>query len=201
METLSERYDRISLVGFSLGGNVILKYMGESPSRIPQSVCSVAAFSVPCELETSADCLAESRNSFYMRRFIKLLGQKLTEKQKMYPKYRYSKEHLGMRSFHEFDETYTAPLNGFRDARDYWKRSSCLRYLNRIDRPALLVNARNDPFLSEACFPAEISRSSPFLYLEIPDAGGHCGFPGGRASKGYWHECRALSFFEEMQKK
>lgn len=194
---LSKRFDPISLVGFSLGGNVVLKYMGEDPARVPFSVRSVAAFSVPCDLSGSADCLSEPRNSFYMKRFIRLLCAKLNEKENRYPGFRYPKGCLRMQSFHEFDGTYTAPLNGFRDAFDYWNQSSCNRYLDRIDRPALLVNARNDPFLSDSCFPKEAARSHPFFHLEIPAEGGHCGFPGGRTVEGYWHERRALSFFEE----
>mgnify|MGYP001160926513 FL=1 len=195
LDQVSARYDRISLVGFSLGGNVLLKYLGEDSARIPKSVRSAAAFSVPCDLAGAADCLAESRNAFYMKRFIKLLGAKLREKEKKYQEYEYEEGYSEMKSFHEFDNVYTARLNGFRDAIDYWSQSSCKQYLNRLDRPALLVNARNDPFLSDSCFPREIAQSSSLLHLEIPASGGHCGFPGRKAPEGYWHERRALSFF------
>lgn len=200
LDEASKRYSQISLVGFSLGGNVLLKYLGEDPARIPGSICSAAAFSVPCDLEGAADCLAGSENAFYMKRFIKLLGTKLKEKEEMYPEYVYDKGYAEMKSFHEFDEVYTARLNGFRDAKDYWSQSSCHQYLDRIDRPVLLINAQNDPFLSESCFPVEPARSNRFLHLKIPESGGHCGFPGNRSPEGYWHERRALSFFAENEK-
>ncbi len=197
VEAVCQRFETVNLAGFSLGGNVLLKYLGEDPSRVPQAVTAVATFSVPCDLASSADRLAEPGNAFYMKRFIRLLGAKLREKEKLYPRYRYEKAYLGMKSFHEFDEFYTAPLNGFRDAADYWNQSSSLRYLDRIERPTLLVNAQNDPFLSEACYPSALARSSPHFHLEVPAAGGHCGFPGRGSPLGYWHELRALAFFKE----
>lgn len=197
LDAVGRRYNRVALVGFSLGGNVLLKYLGECPERVPQSVKAAAAFSVPCDLASSAECLAEKRNAFYMKRFIRMLGAKLKAKERVYPQFRYESGYARMKSFREFDGFYTAPLNGFRDADDYWKQSSCRQYLSEIDRPALLVNAKNDPFLSKVCYPTEVARSSPFLHLEIPDEGGHCGFPGNSDATGYWHERRAISFFDE----
>ncbi len=199
VDQVSTRYNRVYLVGFSLGGNVVLKYLGEDPSRVPSQVRSVAAFSVPCDLAGAADCLADPRNSFYMKRFISLLGAKLREKEAVYPQYVYEKGYSEMNSFHEFDNLYTARLNGFRDANDYWSQSSCKQYLDRLDRPALLVNAKNDPFLSGSCFPIEAAQSSSLFHLEVPKSGGHCGFPGRRMWKGCWHERRVLSFFAEQE--
>jgi len=197
LDTVCRRYDQVVVVGFSLGGNVLLKYLGECRARVPQSVKAAAALSVPCDLASSAECLAGKRNSFYMNRFIRLLGAKLKEKEAVYPDYRYEKGYARMKSFHEFDGVYTAPLNGFRDADDYWRQSSCRQYLSEIDRPTLLVNAKNDPFLSRACYPVDEARSSPTFHLEIPEEGGHCGFPGDSDAAGYWHERRLLSFFRE----
>ncbi len=201
LDQISRRYDRVSLVGFSLGGNVLLKYLGEDAANVPKSVCSAVALSVPCDLAGAADCLAEPRNAFYMKRFIKLLGAKLKEKEGMYPEYIYDKDYAKMKSFHEFDEVYTARLNGFRDANDYWSQSSCGQYLSRLDRPALLINAKNDPFLSDSCFPTETARASSCFYLEIPETGGHCGFPGSKAPEGYWHERRTMAFIQEYEKR
>lgn len=196
LDELSLRYEWIGLVGFSLGGNVVLKYLGERASKLPSSVRVAVAFSTPCDLRTSADCLAKLGNAFYMRRFIKLLCGKLRDKEKAYPKYRYEKGCRKMRTFREFDGAYTAPLNGFRDAEDYWRQCSSRYYLEGIERPALLINTRNDPFLSEECYPVEIAQRHRFLHLEMPGSGGHCGFPGNRHRDGYWHERRALEFFQ-----
>ncbi len=195
VETLARRFEAIYLVGFSLGGNAALKYLGEDSSRVPDAVRGAVAFSVPCHLASAADCLAEPRNRFYMKRFIRMLCAKLEQKSNRYPKYVYEPGCCAMQSFHEFDEVYTAPLNGFDNAQHYWTESSCIRYLDRIDRPALLINARNDPFLSSACFPIEIAQVSDRFFLEMPRSGGHCGFPGARSRDGCWHERRALSFF------
>lgn len=196
LKRASERFDDVFVVGFSLGGNVALKYLGESGASLPDAVRAAAVFSVPCDLEGASDRLAERGNAFYMKRFIRLLLAKLREKEALYPEYRYECSHSEMKTFHDFDGTVTAPLNGFRDALDYWTQSSCARYLGGIDRPALLVNARNDPFLSEDCFPVAAARASEWLHLEIPESGGHCGFPGKVNGSGYWHELRALAFFE-----
>ncbi|MGY8693971.1 MAG: YheT family hydrolase, partial [Verrucomicrobiia bacterium] len=196
LDRASERYGEVYVVGFSLGGNVALKYFGEAASRLPESVRAVAAFSVPCELKGASDRLTERSNRFYMKRFIRLLCSKLRDKEKLYPKFNYEVGCSEMKTFYDFDGTYTAPLNGFRDAVDYWTQSSCTHFLNEIDRPALLVNAVNDPFLSKDCYPIEIAGTSKWLHLETPENGGHCGFPGKRGSGGYWHELRALAFFE-----
>ena len=196
MNRVAERYGEVYVVGFSLGGNVALKYFGETSSCLPKPVRAVAAFSVPCELQGGSDSLAESGNRFYMKRFARLLCSKLRDKEDLYPEFSYANSCLEMKTFYDFDGTYTAPLNGFCDAVDYWTQSSCTRSLDRIDRPALLVNAKNDPFLSEACYPVEIARESKWLHLEIPEGGGHCGFPGKASPAGYWHELRALTFFE-----
>jgi predicted alpha/beta-fold hydrolase len=97
----------------------------------------------------------------------------------------------GVETFREFDERFTAPLHGFRDAEDYWERSSCLPFLSEIDRPCLLVNAANDPFLGPGCYPREVAAGSAVFHLEVPETGGHVGFPGG---DGGWMERRALEF-------
>ena len=197
LNSLNQRYEWIGLAGFSLGGNVVLKYLGERGSKLPSAVKTAVAFSTPCDLRTSADRLARSENAFYMKRFIKLLCSKLKEKEKKYPEYEYKRECSELRTFKEFDDIYTAPLNGFRDAEDYWRQCSSRFYLNGIERPSLLINARNDPFLSEECYPEEEANTHDFLYLETPNSGGHCGFPGDHHRTGYWHERRALEFFRQ----
>ena len=99
-----------------------------------------------------------------------------------------------MLTFREFDGAYTAPLNGFASAEDYWTRASSKPVLGNIAVPALLVNARNDPFLPPECFPEEVARESEYFYLEAPAEGGHVGFvPIGRRDQ-YWSETRAVEF-------
>lgn len=197
-ETLAKRFDAIYLVGFSLGGNIALKYLGEFSSKAPEAVRAAVAYSVPCDLTGAAERLASADNEFYMKRFIRMLCSKLREKSQLYPEYKYEKGCSRMITFHDFDGAYTAPLNGFEDAADYWTQCSSLRYLEGIDRPALLINAGNDPFLSASCYPYEVARASKRFFLEVPQSGGHCGFPGRSRREGYWHERRALEFFESV---
>jgi len=99
------------------------------------------------------------------------------------------------RTFRDFDDTFTAPLHGFRDAEDYWARCSAIGFIHAIQVPTLLLNAQDDPFLTSECFPTELAKSHPHLFLEAPTKGGHVGFVGrGSHRKRYWAEQRVVDF-------
>lgn len=183
---------RIDLVGFSLGGNMTLKYLGErSPSpRIHRAV----AFSVPCDLACSSARLGEALNWPYMERFLRSLRAKIREKHGRFPGLIDIAGIGQVRNFQQFDDRYTAPLHGFRDASDYWARSSSRQFLPHIPIPSLLVNAANDPFLGPGCFPRDEAVASELFHLEIPEDGGHCGFSSGDRES--WTEQRAAEFLE-----
>ncbi|MDQ8196584.1 alpha/beta fold hydrolase [Pelagicoccus enzymogenes] len=191
---LATRYRRIFLFGFSLGGNVVLKYMGENLGAVSSAVAGAVAVSAPVDLQGSALQIGGPGNRFYMKRFIRLLSQKVEAKAQVYPEELDATGVRELKSFQEFDGRYTAPLNGFASAQDYWRKCSALNWLQDIAVPSLLINARNDPFLSDACFPKEIARTSPALYSVFPDRGGHLGFPGKRRLGCAWHEEVALEF-------
>lgn len=191
---LETGYGRLLLVGFSLGGNQTLKYLGENPARVPEAVAGAAVFSVPCDLAASAGVLDRPGNFLYRQYFFKGLRHKIRLKNSLYPEL-YPLDGLGtVRTFAEFDNRYTAPVHGFSSAEDYWKKASSLPCLKNIAVPTLLVNARNDPFLSSACFPVEQARQHHFLTLEIPRSGGHVGFSSA-GNAPYWSEQRAVEFF------
>lgn len=192
------RYDSIALIGFSLGGNITLKYLGERGTDLDPAIAGGIAFSVPCDLRSSAMRLAHPANSIYMRRFLATLRQKVREKMKLMPGSLHDAGLDDISTFQEFDDAYTAPLHGFRDAEDYWHQCSSRRYLEGIRLPALLVNAKDDPFLAPECFPVKEARSSPYLFLEIPSSGGHVGFLGRDATNRYWMEARAVAFLSEI---
>ncbi|WP_430461973.1 YheT family hydrolase [Thalassolituus sp. LLYu03] len=194
LHALTRGYRAIHLVGYSMGGNLSLVYTGREAHLLPEAVKSVAAFSVPCDLRSSAFQLAKWQNRIFMWRFLKDLRVKMADKAQRFPGRVTLKGYDDMSSFQEFDDRYTAPLHGFRDAEDYWHQSSSLRYLHQIRIPALLVNARNDPFLSPACFPVDIARQHPSLTLEMPDSGGHVGFIRRTPDQTYWMEQRAMAF-------
>lgn len=191
-------YESVLLVGFSMGGNQTLKYLGENPDRVPSRVRGAAAFSVPCHLPGAAVVLDKPGNAIYMRHFMRTLHKKVRQKHASFPEL-YPLDGLErVRTFAEFDSRYTAPVHGFASAADYWERSACLPHLGGIRVPALLVNAKNDPFLSERCYPVAEAGRNPALTLEMPEQGGHVGFcsPLGRGA--YWSEERAAGFFRAL---
>ena len=191
-------YERIALVGFSMGGNQILKYLGENPDRSPPQLVAAVAFSVPCHLPGSAAVLDQPGNAVYMRYFLQSLRKKVRQKHAVYPKLYPLGGLEAIHTFAEFDGQYTAPIHGFASARDYWEKAACLPHLPHIARPSLLVNARNDPFLSAGCYPVDTARQSRFLFLEMPDNGGHVGFTSRLGEAAYWSETRAVEFFKQF---
>jgi len=193
------RYQRVALVGFSLGGNMTLKYLGDLAGAVDARIAGAVAFSVPCDLASSSLQLEKMINRIYMRRFLIQLRRKIREKILRFPGELGEEGLDAMRTFREFDGAYTAPLHGFRSAEDYWERASSRPVLSRIAAPALLVNARNDPFLAPPCFPEEEARGSSFFHLEIPRSGGHAGFVSFNARNEYWSESRAVEFLEGLE--
>ena len=192
IEHVSAEYRNIVLVGFSIGGNLTLKYLGDHGAAIHPSIKGAVAFSVPCDLASSARILESRMNSIYMNHFLRDLRRKIREKAATFPE-GISTEGLDhIRTFREFDGTYTAPLNGFLSAEDYWAKASSKPSLPGITVQTLLVNALNDPFLGPECFPREESESHPHLHLELPKSGGHLGFL--TLGKEYWSETRAVEF-------
>lgn len=189
-------HSRIALVGFSLGGNMTLKYLSD-PDLHPH-VTGAVAFSVPCDLASSALKLESLANRIYMRRFLRSLRKKIRGKTRQFPGQIHDAGLDVMRTFREFDGAYTAPMHGFASADDYWTRASCEPGLSRISLPALLVNAQDDPFLPSACFPTAAASSSRYFHLETPARGGHVGFISFNAEKEYWSERRAAEFLEGL---
>lgn len=191
-------YRRVALVGFSLGGNLALKYVGERGAAVDERIAGVAAFSAPCDLRAGAESLARLSTRIYMGRFIASLGAKMREKAARFPGAVDLEPLRGMRTFHEFDDRYTAPLHGFSGAADYWEQCSSVRYLDSVRVPALLVSALNDPFLAGRCYPVAEAERNPCITLEMPRSGGHIGFIACGGGGTYWSERRALAFFESL---
>ncbi|MBI1839537.1 MAG: alpha/beta fold hydrolase [Verrucomicrobia bacterium] len=190
-------YESVAAAGFSLGGNVALKLAGELGQAAPSWLIGVAGISVPCDLHGASEAMASRSNRLYMRRFLVDLHAKIRAKQPRFPEQLEDSGYDRLRTFRDFDDRYTAPLHGFRDAEDYWARSSSLRVMPAIRCPALLLNALDDPFLAPSCFPSDLARGHAWLSAEFPDHGGHVGFVGGGALRGEYHsERRAAEFLE-----
>nr|WP_114781375.1 alpha/beta fold hydrolase [Botryobacter ruber] len=188
-------YSTVYLVGFSAGGNISLKYLGEAPELVPQQVKRAAVFSVPIDLKSSAKKISK----IYTRRFLKSLEQKLAQKKKLYPEALDLSDYNLMWSFLEFDNRFTAPIHGFASADDYYARSSSKQFLPKIKVPTLLVNALNDPFLAKECFPVSAAEQNPHFYFEAPAGGGHVGFAEDFRNDLYYSEARALKFLLEEE--
>jgi len=190
-----KNYPEIFLTGFSAGGNVTLKYLGENAARVPSQVQRAAVFSVPTDLKASSVHISRWQNKIYLRRFMNSLREKMRVKDAHLPGQLDLTELHQLRDFPQFDDRYTAPLHGFASADDYYEQSASGRYLAGIRLPTLLVNALNDPFLPASCFPREAAAASPCFFLETPAGGGHVGFNEGGPAGTYYSERRAIDFF------
>jgi hypothetical protein len=191
------RYQNIALVGFSLGGNVLLKYLGEDEQQVPPEIVGGVAFSVPCDILHSNVEIDRWFNRHYLWKFLISLNQKMREKAARFPQQVPLPRRMP-RNFKEFDDQFTAPIHGFKDAVDYWTSSGSIRFLPTLCRPALMVNALDDTFLSKQCYPYAIARQHPALFLETPPTGGHVGFVEPNKDNIYWAERRAYAFIQQL---
>jgi predicted alpha/beta-fold hydrolase len=192
---LAQGYGTVGLAGFSMGGNLTLLYLAEQSEQIDSRICGGIAFSVPCDLAGSADTLARPSRKIYMQRFLRDLQVKMEEKSRKFPDLIDTTGFDTIQTFHEFDDRFTAPLHGFANAQDYWRNCSALWRLKDIRVPALMVNARDDPFLSDRCFPIEPAVLGSHTRVEFPKWGGHVGFVESAADGLYWSERRAVRYF------
>lgn len=186
----------IDLIGFSLGGNLTLKYLGERAADLSPRLHRAVAFSVPCDLACASRQLALRSNWLYMERFMRAMRAKIREKQRRFPDQLDLTGLQRIRTFEQFDDRFTAPIHGFRDAADYWARNSSRPFLPAIRVPTLLVNAQNDPFLGPDCYPREEAENSEFFHFKAPASGGHVGFPNCRNGGESWAETRAAQFLQ-----
>ncbi len=167
--------------------------MGEAPPH--DSVMAAVAISAPVDLAASARMLDQRwSNRIYLRRFIDSLVSKVEAKALHFPDQIDARGSRALRTFQEFDDRYTSRLHGFRDAADYWQRSSARQFLLQITQPTLLLNARNDPFLAPECFPYQEAEKNPCLFLETPQSGGHLGFLDYQGGLRPWFEERVTGF-------
>lgn len=187
-------YKSIALVGFSMGGNVIVKYLGEQNEKHSAPICAAAVFSVPCDLDASCTQLDRPKNYIYLKRFLKMLHRGIRAKMKMFPDKLNDDSFATIRKLRDYDNLYTAPIHGFASAEDYYRKSSCLYYISGLTLPTLMVNALDDPFLAPSCYPRDMAQAHSDFFLETPASGGHVGFIEWNKNNRYWHESRAVEF-------
>jgi len=192
----STRTSPIYAAGVSLGGNALLKWLGEQGAAARHVVTRAAAVSAPVDLAAAGDALGRSFNMIYTRNFLKTMKAKTLAKLRRYPALCDRRRMLAARTLREFDDLVTAPLHGFRNVDDYYARASSKPFLKTIAAPTLVLNARNDPFLPARFLPTA-QDVSVNVQLETPATGGHVGFVRGPFPGNItWLPQHLLQFFE-----
>lgn len=191
---------RLGAVGVSLGGNVLVKWLGEQGEAVPRQLAGAVGISVPFDLAACARVLDRGlRRAVYTANFMRTMRRKALAKARAHPGFVDVAAVRRARTFAEYDDAVTAPLHGFADARDYWRRASSGPYLRRLRRPTLLINALDDPIVPPEALPDPATLPA-HVHAEFPPRGGHAGFVEGawpwRA--GFWAERRAIEFLAPL---
>ena len=188
----------LGIVGVSLGGNVLLKWLGTHPEAIPSEVVAAVAVSVPYDLGRASRYLERGVNTIYTRYFLRSLVAKTQRKLVRFPDLVDAEALAALRTLWEFDDLVTGPLHGFSGADDYYTRCSSLPVLARVDRATLLLNAVDDPFMPSTVLDdvRDAVASHPTVSIEFPRRGGHVGFVSGAvpAKAHYWMESRVFDW-------
>ncbi len=189
------------VAGMSLGGNVLLKWLGEAPEAVPAAVRGAAAICPPFDLTVAGPHIDRAWGGLYARWFLRSLIPKAIEKERQFPGCLDAERVRACRSFMAFDNHATAPLHGFRDVHDYWSRASCGQYLPGIRVPTLLVASADDPFNPASTLPKAAVRDSAYLHPLFTTHGGHGGFVHGPAPwrPRYWAEEQTLRFCQACE--
>ena len=184
------------VVGFSLGGNALLKWLGEQGRALPPRLLAAVAVSVPFDLGIAAHRIDRGFGRLYGTAFLKTLKEKAIAKERRYPGLIDPEAVRRIRSYLQFDDQVTAPIHGFRDAHDYWRRCSAKHFLSAIRLPTLILHAEDDPFLPAPDLPTEAWAQSKWLTADITAGGGHAGFVTGHLPwrPAYWTEPRTIGF-------
>ena len=198
IDYFSSDYDKILLLGFSLGGNLILKYLGDQSRKLADNIIGGLAISAPIDLEGSSLRMKEAYNYPYEKRFLVNLKKKVRAKEKIMPGTFDLNRLPKIKSLYDFDDCFTAPIHGFKNAHDYYFKCSAMYSLDKIKCPTLIINAQNDTFLGEKCFDESLFSSNKNLSFENPKRGGHVGFSLFNPDKMYWSESRAIDFAEKL---
>ena len=192
-------YTNIVLLGYSMGGNITLKYIGET-AKTAHEIKGAIAVSVPCDLEGSSTVLSKWYNAIYLNKFMATLKEKTLFKIQKFPENLLNREAiLKSKTFEDFDNLVTAPLFGYKSAKDYWTKCSSKQFIPAINKPTLLINALDDSFLSQSCYPIAEANNHKYLNLELPKYGGHVGFNTSYFGKDlYWSEKRILKYIHHI---
>ena len=197
VQYFAKEYREIALIGFSLGGNLVLKYCGERADNLSSSIRSVTGISVPCDLAAGSKHIGKPSNFIYEKKFLISLKEKVRLKEKQYPGIVDLELLKTVNKLYDFDDLFTAPLHGFIDAEDYYEQSNCKQFLSKIKIPGLIINALDDPFLPGSSYPYKESAKNRNITFIASRYGGHVGFvrPG---KKYYWNEILTVDFITKQ---
>jgi predicted alpha/beta-fold hydrolase len=189
----------IAVAGYSLGGNLALKLAGEYGAHAPRALVAIAAVSPIIEISECTRALERRENILYQWNFVKDLKRRLRRKARCHPGAFDLSALDRVKTVRAFDETFTAPHFGFRNAEDYYHRASAMRVIDRIRVPALIIPAEDDPFVPSQPFRDPRVTANPCIDLRLCEHGGHCGFVGEKTSAdddGYWAENQIVEFVQ-----
>ena len=189
------KFDRVVLVGYSMGGNLTLKYLGTMGGRRPKEVTHGVAFSAPVFIEHSADSLDLPENFIYRIKFKRSLTAKIRAKEAQFPGRVDFSKLKSVKVWRDFDRLTSLCISDYDDLDDYYAYLSSGNFVAGTTAPVLIVNAQNDPIVPDACNPHELARTHPLIQLETPDWGGHVGF-ALRGKEHNWMDERALGFVD-----
>ncbi len=188
-------YEEISLVGVSLGGNMILKYATDQIYNLSDKIKSIVAISSPVDLSASSQKIITRQNILYDKRFRITLLDKVRQKYELFPDSVRIDDIKKVKTLWDFDEYFTGPIHGFDGAEDYYAKSNSKQFLHQTKIPTLLITAQDDPFLTKESLVFEIARRSENLYFMAPKFGGHVGFTTFGTNY-YWNEYKTLQFID-----
>lgn len=192
-------YQRISLAGISMGGGQTLRFMGEHEQHpLAENILGAVAISTPCSLLDSVQALAKGSNRIYEKKFLGRLKEKIRRKAELFPDIDISGLDE-MTKIKEFDDAYSGPLHGLRDAAHFYEYCNPFPFVEKIDQPVLILNALNDPLLQGDCYPHQLAEKKDNIHLEMPERGGHVGFMVSGEEFTY-SEHRALEFLQGLKK-
>ncbi|RYG17684.1 MAG: alpha/beta fold hydrolase [Chitinophagaceae bacterium] len=187
-------YRSLVLVGFSLGASMLLNFAAKY--SMPANLRAIAAFSVPCDLRKSEQQIDRWINRVFAQKFLLKLKNKVRKLENLHPGIFDVNTLDGMKTIQAFTENFTAPFSGFKSLDEFYSAGSCLSSLPKISLPTLVVNAQNDPFLSDTSYPIDLARTSDYVFFDMPKSGGHTAFPITKTKS--WMPVRLETFLREV---
>lgn len=196
--SLNNHYKTIGLIGYSMGGVINTKYLATRTDQHPATLSFNIAVSTPCDLEACALTLDQSNNIVYKRKFLNSLKKKLILKSAQFPDYIDIAKLHTIKFWSEFDEHFSAKMNGFANRKEFYQQATLLNFLEDVKIPTLILNAENDPLIPVSSNPVKIAKNNKYIELVLSKYGGHCGFTIRNNAYTYAERC-ALEFANEVR--